>query len=157
LQSHQDEADKVFAGKWYTRDSTDEALEGDFPSKLEYLAGQFLNSPYLWGGRSAFGTDCSGLVQTIFRILGTGLERDTNRQHRQGSTVNLISESGPGDLVFFDDEEGNIVHVGLLMDQSHVLHASGHVRIDPIDHQGIYNELAGTYSHKLRLIKRIID
>jgi hypothetical protein len=148
---------RIFAGKWFTLDSPVVPPAGNLAEKLGTLSGQFLNSPYLWGGRSAFGTDCSGLVQTLFRIMGTQLARDTGDQHKQGETVNLLAESRPGDLVFFDDEEGNIVHVGVLLDRERILHASGHVRMDPVDHQGIYNERAGSYSHRLRLIKRILN
>ena len=156
LQSDPMNPAKVFTGEWYRMDQAVEKLSGSISDQLQYLSGQFLNSPYIWGGRSSFGTDCSGLVQTLFRILGVPLNRDTGEQYKQGKTVNLLAESATGDLVFFDDEDGNIVHVGVLLDPGHVLHASGHVRIDPVDHQGIYMESMGSYSHKLRLIKRII-
>ena len=152
-----DDASRVYAGHWYRLDRPVEALSGDIHSRLHYLAGQFLNSPYIWGGKSAFGTDCSGLVQTLFRIIGIMIKRDSGEQHKEGKTVNMLSDSVPGDLVFFDDEDGEIVHTGVLLDKNLVLHASGRVRVDPIDHQGIYNESTGNYSHKLRLIKRIIE
>ncbi len=153
LDPHDDT--RIFTGDWYTMERPCKALTGDFKANLETLAGQFLNSPYLWGGKSTFGTDCSGLVQTLFRIMGITIERDTAEQHKEGKTVNMLVESAPGDLVFFDDENGEIVHTGVLLDRGRVLHASGHVRIDPIDHQGIYDKARGSYSHKLRVIKRI--
>ena len=157
LQSDPEDPARVFTGEWYRMDRAVEDLSGSVADRLAYLSGQFLNSPYLWGGRSTFGTDCSGLVQTLFRILGIPLKRDTGEQHKEGKTVNLLAESAAGDLVFFDDENGQIVHAGVLLDPGHVLHASGLVRIDPIDHQGIYKGSTGSYSHKLRLIKRIIN
>jgi cell wall-associated NlpC family hydrolase len=119
-------------------------------------ARSFLNAPYLWGGKTPFGVDCSGFTQQVFKISGVKLLRDASQQATQGELVNFISESEPGDLAFFDNDEGKIVHVGIVMDRQKIIHASGKVRIDTIDHQGIYNNDTKIYTHKLRLIKRII-
>ncbi|MDD4848070.1 MAG: C40 family peptidase, partial [Bacteroidales bacterium] len=116
----------------------------------------FLNAPYLWGGKSPFGLDCSGLTQTVFNMNGITLPRDAYLQALEGETVNLIEEALPGDLLFFDNQEGRIIHVGILAHDNTIIHSSGHVRIDPVDHYGIYNKEAQSYSHKLRIIKRII-
>ena len=124
-----DNASKVYAGHWHGLDRPVEALSGDISTSLQILAGQFLNSPYIWGGKSAFGTDCSGLVQTLFRILGIRIKRDSSEQHKEGKTVNMPVESVPGDLVFFDNEDGEIVHTGVLLDQAHVLHPGGFASI----------------------------
>ena len=119
-------------------------------------AMKFINSPYIWGGRIPSGIDCSGLTQLAYKIHGTKLWRDSWRQAEQGETVSFINEAIPGDLVFFDNDSGCITHVGMIVSKGLVIHASGRVRIDSIDHQGIYrNEIKG-YSHKLRIIKRII-
>jgi len=124
--------------------------------ELISLAKQFLNAPYLWGGKSILGIDCSGFVQIVYSIYGINLPRDASKQIVLGSTINFTSEAKPGDLAFFDNEIGDIVHVGILMNNHEIIHASGFVKIDPIDHQGIFNQESVKYSHKLRIIKRII-
>jgi hypothetical protein len=123
--------------------------------KLIDLAKSYLGSPYLWGGRSPFGIDCSGLVQVVFKMFGLYLPRDAAQQVQHGESVNFIHEAQSGDLAFFGNEEGTIVHVGILIDNTQILHASGKVRIDTIDHQGIFNSETNKYSHQLRIIKRI--
>ena len=123
-------------------------------SRLVENAYMYLNSPYLWGGRSPFGIDCSGLTQMIFKLCGISLLRDTGQQVEQGATINLIEESKAGDLAFFDNTEGKISHVGMIIPGNQIIHASGKVRVDRIDHQGIYNDESKSYSHNLRVIKR---
>ena len=119
-------------------------------------AMRFINSPYIWGGRIPSGIDCSGFVQLVYKIHGIEIPRDSWQQAAAGESINFIEESIPGDLVFFDNDIGKISHVGMILSKGLVIHASGRVRIDTIDHQGIYkNEIKG-YSHKLRTIRRII-
>ncbi len=125
------------------------------PEQVTEFARVFLHTPYLWGGRSAFGFDCSGFVQLVFQMAGISLPRDASVQANQGEPVHLIHEARAGDLVFFDDAEENISHVGILLPEGRVIHAYGRVRIDHIDHQGIFNPGTGKYSHSLRLIKRV--
>ena len=123
--------------------------------KLRENALIYLNAPYLWGGRSPFGVDCSGLTQMVYRLQGIDLPRDAYQQAKVGTTLSFIEESEPGDLAFFDNEEGKVIHVGMILEENHIIHASGKVRIDRIDQQGIFNNDIGTHTHKLRLIKSI--
>ena len=125
-------------------------------SNLVKIASLYLNSPYLWGGKTPMGIDCSGLTQMIYRINGHNIPRDAFQQAELGETLSFIDESESGDLAFFDDEEGNITHVGLLLENNYILHAYGQVRIDRIDQSGIYNSEAQIHSHKLRIIKKLI-
>jgi len=125
-------------------------------SNLIKTASLYLNAPYLWGGKTPLGIDCSGLVQMVYRINGYAIPRDASQQVNLGETLSFIDESEAGDLAFFDDHEGNIVHVGLLLENHYILHAHGKVRIDRIDQTGIYNFDTQQHSHKLRIIKKII-
>jgi gamma-D-glutamyl-L-lysine dipeptidyl-peptidase len=122
--------------------------------KVESFARLFLGTPYLWGGRSRYGIDCSGLTQTVFRLCGIALPRDSGPQSKEGEVVNFLQEAKTGDLAFFDDEEGKIVHVGIMLGNNQILHASASARIDPIDNYGIIHHESGDRTHKLRVIKR---
>lgn len=115
------------------------------------------NAPYMWGGRHPFGIDCSGLVQVCYKMIGINLPRDAYQQAEHGHALSFLEEAEAGDLAFFDNEEGRIIHVGILLGDNQIIHASGFVRIDRIDHQGIYNNDIRDYSHRLRIIKRVID
>lgn len=119
-------------------------------------AFMFLNAPYLWGGRTAFGIDCSGFSQIVYRVCGIDLPRDASLQAEIGDRLSFIEEATPGDLAFFDNSEGRITHVGILLGDNKIIHASGKVRVDRIDHQGIFNDDMHDYSHHLRLITRVI-
>lgn len=120
------------------------------------LTKLFQNAPYLWGGKTMFGFDCSGFSQTVFKILGHQLPRDAWQQAEMGIGVDFLEEAEAGDLAYFHNEEGRISHVGILLSSSQIIHCSGSVRIDTIDHFGIYNQEIGTYSHELRFIKRVL-
>ena len=116
----------------------------------------YLNAPYLCGGKSPLGIDCSGFTQMVYKLNGYKLFRDASEQASQGEALSFIEESEPGDLAFFDNEEGAIIHVGIMMNDNYIIHSSGKVRIDRLDHLGIYNVDTGRHTHKLRVIKKII-
>lgn len=125
-------------------------------SDLVKTAYMYLNAPYLWGGKTPFGIDCSGFTQMVYKLNGYNLLRDASQQATQGDVLSFIEESEPGDLAFFDNEEGNIIHVGIMLDNNYIIHASGKVRIDRLDHLGIYNAETNRHTHKLRVIKKIV-
>lgn len=119
-------------------------------------AYKYLNTPYLWGGKTPFGIDCSGFTQMVYKLCGYSLMRDAAEQAGQGEVLSFIEESEPGDLAFFDNQEGIITHVGIIMKDNYIIHAHGKVRVDRIDHSGIFNLNTHTHTHKLRVIKKII-
>ncbi|MBO6607098.1 C40 family peptidase [Psychroserpens sp.] len=125
-------------------------------SKLIKTAFLYLNAPYLWGGKTPFGIDCSGFTQMVYKLNGYHLLRDASQQATQGHALSFIEESEPGDLAFFDNAEGAITHVGIIMEDNYIIHAHGKVRIDRLDHSGIYNTDKRLHTHKLRVIKKII-
>ncbi len=120
------------------------------------VAYRFLNTPYLWGGKTPFGIDCSGFTQLVYKLCGYKLLRDAGQQATQGDVLSFIEESEPGDLAFFDNSEGIITHVGIIMKDNYIIHAHGKVRIDRVDHSGIFNIDSQKHTHKLRVIKKIV-
>ena len=121
--------------------------------KIQQLTSSWLNAPYLWGGRTIFGVDCSGFVQVNYRMMGIDLPRDAWQQAKQGIKIKKLKDALCGDLAFFNDKE-EIVHVGILLSNEQIIHSSGRVRIDSIDKKGIINSTTGKYTHSLKSIKR---
>jgi len=118
-------------------------------SKIIDTALLYVKTPYLWGGRTPFGIDCSGFTQMVYRLNGHHLLRDASQQATQGEALSFIE-------AFFDNTDGNIIHVGIIMQDNYIIHAHGEVRIDRLDHTGIYNADRRKHTHKLRVIKKII-
>ena len=116
----------------------------------------FLNVPYLWSGRSFFGIDCSGFSQLVYKIHGITLPREAHQQAEKGNVLDFLEESQPGDLAFFENEEGKISHVGIMLEDQQIIHAYGKVRIDVLDSSGIFNQELNTHTHKLRFVKSLL-
>lgn len=123
---------------------------------IKQMIKPYMNAPYLWGGRTPFGIDCSGFTQQIFKFCGYRLNRDSNQQFKNGEAIQSFEDAIPGDLAFFGKNPSNISHVGIILEDNHIVHASGFVRIDKIDDEGIFNEELNGYTHKLAGIRRIL-
>jgi len=120
------------------------------------IAKRYLNTPFAWGGRSPFGIDSAALTQLVFGIAGIRLPREPEQQLDHGHTVDFMEQSAPGDIAFFENKAGRINHVGIIMEERRIIHAYGSVRIDLVDHYGIYDEEQQKYTHRLRLARRIL-
>lgn len=123
---------------------------------IDQIGRKYLNSPYLWGGKSPFGIDCSGFTQMVFRIAGYSINRDSSQQAMNGKHVEDYSHARSGDLLIFKNESGKIDHVGILLDNSMVIHASGKVRIDRFEEESIINVKTNQKTHFLHSIRRVI-
>lgn len=128
----------------------------DLRESIALTAKEFLNVPYLWGGKSFFGVDCSGFVQLVFKIHAKKLPRDAYQQAEVGQALSFVEESRPGDLAFFENSEGRIIHVGIMLEDQKIIHASGKVRIDTLDSSGIFNKEMNRHTHKLRFVKSVL-
>lgn len=150
-----------FKDGYFKLDEIKYAFDGDVitgkhqKSNLVHTAYKFLNAPFLWGGRTPFGVDCSGFTQMVYKINGHQLFRDAHQQASQGEVLSFIEECEPGDLAFFDNEVGEIIHTGIILDNNYVIHCHGKVRIDRIDSSGIYNVDTKRHTHKLRVMKQL--
>lgn len=145
----------VAGNRRFQRISTDGWIKPGAHNNLEETGKKLLSVPGLHGGRSGFGFDAPGLVQFLCKTMGLALPRQSPAQAEAGTALSFIHEVDKGDLAFFDNEEGEIIHVGMSLGGGKIIHAHGQVRIDILDHQGIFNSESETYSHRLRIIKRL--
>lgn len=123
---------------------------------LSALIQPYLNVPYLWGGKSVFGTDCSGFVQQVFKLLGIKLPRDAYQQAGQGTSVGSVAEAGLGDMAFFQNEAGKVTHVGIVLNNGRIVHAAGQVRIDTLTEKGISRHDTSEQTHRFHSIRRYV-
>ena len=123
---------------------------------LRTTAGKYLNAPYLWGGKTPFGIDCSGLTQMVYKVCGYTLMRDARQQATQGKAVRIFADAKPGDLAFFKNEKEAIVHVAIVLANNQILHASGKVRIDKLTEEGIFHAETQLKTHTFSHLRRIL-
>jgi len=133
--------------------SLSQRMDAEFIKKI---AMRYQFAPYLWGGRSPFGIDCSGFTQLVFKMSGFKLQRDSSQQVHQGALVESFDEMQMGDLVFFRNVASDVFHVGIALDNNKVIHASGRVRVDILIEDGIINETTKRFTHKTTTIRRIL-
>jgi gamma-D-glutamyl-L-lysine dipeptidyl-peptidase len=133
----------IFKGKIASKDFKD----------VEKYAMKFLNSPYLWGGKGIMGIDCSGFTQLVYSLCGISIPRDASEQEKKGKVIYSVNDSEKGDLVFFKNDKEKINHVGIYLGNNNIIHASGKVRIDRVDDQGIFK--SGSKTHNFHSIKRL--
>jgi cell wall-associated NlpC family hydrolase len=147
---------KILNNKYILPDNYKNNKIADSRQTIINAAIGMVNVPYLWGGRTSWGIDCSGFSQYLYSLVKISLPRDASQQVNLGKTLSFVSEAQPGDLAFFDNSEGEIIHVGVIYENGKIIHASGKVKIDNIDHQGIYDKTLKRYTHNLRVVKSIL-
>ncbi|MCK0132129.1 C40 family peptidase [Flavobacteriaceae bacterium F08102] len=125
-------------------------------TKLIPTAFRYENVPFLWGGKTPFGLDSAGFTQIVYKLNGIHLKRNAAAQATQGEALSFIEESSPGDLAFFDNQEGEIIHVGMILENHHIIHVDGKVRVDQLDQSGIFNRALQKHTYKLRVIKKVV-
>lgn len=151
------EEDRLLWDNDYKYHGTFRNIQKRFTEETFWNAVQpWMNAPYLWGGKTFMGVDCSGFVQTVFKVLGIQLLRDAYQQADQGTTVPDVSACTTGDVAFFNNEAGRITHVGIVLQGQQIIHASGKVRVDKLTKEGIINKENGKQTHQLHSIKRFI-
>jgi len=132
-------------------------LDKNIRESISRVAEKFYNVPYLWGGRSFFGIDCSGFTQIVMKLNDIKIPRKANKQGEMGFPLGFIDEAQKGDLAFFENSEGEVFHVGIILEDNKIIHAHGKVRIDMLDSSGIFNQEQNRHTHKLRFIRNIVD
>ena len=127
------------------------------PEFVKSIAMKYLNAPEVVGGRNPFGISASGLINMVFRIAGYTLPWNFQLLSQAGKKVKDLSSSKPGDIAFFKDKKGAIIHAGIIVGENKVIHAFGQVRTDHVNDQGILSTDTKIYSHELAFIRRVIN
>lgn len=145
-----------FGSKIFEERENSILLRKKFDSRIMVESAiKLLDTPYRWGGKSIMGIDCSAFVQLCAKVAGFKLPRDASQQVNHGVTVNFLSDAKSGDIAFFENENRRITHVGILLSNDKIIHASGKVRIDTLDQTGIFNKETNRHTHVLSVIKRL--
>lgn len=145
-----------FGSKIFEERENSILLRKKFDSRIMVESAiKLLDTPYRWGGKSVMGIDCSAFVQLCAKVAGFKLPRDASQQVNHGVTINFLSEARSGDIAFFENENRRITHVGILLSNDKIIHASGKVRIDTLDQTGIFNKETNRHTHVLSVIKRL--
>ncbi|MGJ1432607.1 C40 family peptidase [Sphingobacterium spiritivorum] len=152
----QDNTMKIGAVNYNIEGDVFEPDTNSFGTEIAAISRAYEAVPYLWGGRSKAGIDCSGFSQLMYRHFNLQLPRDAYQQAEQGTIVDFLPEIKAGDLAYFDNAEGRITHVGIMLDSERIIHASAKIRIDKMDSEGIFNKDWNKYTHRLRIVKRYI-
>ncbi len=125
-------------------------------SDLKEVATTYLGSPYLWGGKTPWGIDCSGLTQQVYKLCGITVARDASQQVLEGKEVRSLSEAQVGDLVFFENDKKRIHHVAMIYAPGQIIHAHGEVKISALDEKGALSDNGCDYTHHLHSIRRYV-
>ena len=145
-----------FGSKIFEERENSILLRKKFDSRIMVESAiKLLDTPYRWGGKSIMGIDCSAFVQLCAKVAGFKLPRDASQQVNHGVTVNFLSDAKSGDIAFFENEHRRITHVGILLSNDKIIHASGKVRIDTLDQTGIFNKETNRHTNVLSVIKRL--
>ena len=146
-------------GGQYFEYSGQAALTDDITASADTLlrlAYKWLYVPGMHGGRTPMGVDPVAFVQLVYRILNLRLPRRADAMVERGELVDFVVQAQVGDVAFFDNAKRKIEHVGLLLPDSKILHVGDRVRVDALDHYGIFNYDLGRYTHRLRVVKRVL-